>query len=160
MFRPTYTGTGTVTLEPSLGGYHFMELGEGESWILSPGTYWASDSTVQLTVFRERMLTAFWAGEGLFYFQTRVMGPGTVVLKTEGPVQDVSLADENLVADADQVLARTTGIQFSIQRPTRTWLGKFTSGEGWVRHYTGTGHLLLTPVPYWRNRFLANMANR
>jgi hypothetical protein len=33
VFRPTYTGTGEVYLEPSLGGFHVMDCG-GETWIL------------------------------------------------------------------------------------------------------------------------------
>ena len=36
IYRPTYTGTGVVTLESSLGGYHVLDL-HGESWILERG---------------------------------------------------------------------------------------------------------------------------
>ena len=48
IYRPTYTGTGVVTLESSLGGFHMLELG-GESWILERGAYWASEDKKELS---------------------------------------------------------------------------------------------------------------
>lgn len=33
VYRPTYTGSGVITLESSLGGFHVLEL-QGQSWIL------------------------------------------------------------------------------------------------------------------------------
>ena len=44
--RPYYNGTGSILLQPSLGGYHVVEVPEGETWILEPGVYWASSGTV------------------------------------------------------------------------------------------------------------------
>jgi uncharacterized protein (AIM24 family) len=35
--RPFYEGTGSVLLQPSLGGYHVLDVAEGETWILEPG---------------------------------------------------------------------------------------------------------------------------
>jgi uncharacterized protein (AIM24 family) len=61
--RPSYSGTGTLHLESSMGGYHMLEVA-GDSWILENGAYWASEGGVQLGLFRERMWTSFWAGEG------------------------------------------------------------------------------------------------
>ena len=37
--RPYYSGTGSVALQPSLGGYHVMDMDPGERWILEPGVY-------------------------------------------------------------------------------------------------------------------------
>lgn len=57
IYRPTYTGTGVVTLECSLGGYHILEL-QDENWILERGAYWASDGEVDVSFHRERVVTA------------------------------------------------------------------------------------------------------
>ena len=59
IYRPAYSGTGVVTLESSLGGFHILDLRQ-ETWILEPGTYWASEDSVDLSFHRERFLTAIW----------------------------------------------------------------------------------------------------
>ncbi|MFM7739617.1 MAG: AIM24 family protein, partial [Planctomycetota bacterium] len=61
VYRPTYAGSGVITLASSLGGFHVFEL-NGENWILEKGSYWASEGSVELQFFRERLLTSLWAG--------------------------------------------------------------------------------------------------
>ena len=51
IYRPTYTGTGVVTLLSSLGGFHVMDL-KDESWILERGAYWASEGSVDVSFHR------------------------------------------------------------------------------------------------------------
>lgn len=152
VFRPTYSGKGVITLESTLGGFHILDL-DGETWILERGAYWASEGSVDVGYHREPLKTSFWMGEGLIYLQTCVRGVGRVVLTTRGPVEEVQLEPgEQIVADGKQVVARTGDVSFTVRRPTKNWLGRFTSGEGWVRVYQGTGRLLLNPAPYWRYR--------
>ncbi len=81
IYRPMYVGTGVITLESTLGGFHVLDL-HGESWILERGTYWASEGSVDVSYHRERMLTSLWAGEGPVYLQTKVKGHGKVVVTT------------------------------------------------------------------------------
>ncbi len=150
IYRPAYTGTGVVTLESSLGGYHILDL-TGESWILERGTYWASDGSVDVSFHRERILTSLLAGAGLVLLQTRVTGHGKVALTTRGPVREVTLEEgQSMLAEGQSVIARTAGVSFRVQRPTTNLLGFLTSGEGWLRAYRGPGTLLLNPGPYWR----------
>src|SRR5262245_44844726 len=73
VYRPTYTGTGVVSLESSYGGFHVIEL-TGETWILDKGTYWASDGSVDVSFHQEKILTSLWVGEGFIYLQTQVRG--------------------------------------------------------------------------------------
>ena len=150
VYRPTYTGTGIITLESSLGGFHAFRL-RGESWILERGTYWASEGAIEVKFHRERTLTSLWAGEGLVYLQTKVSGYGQVVLTTRGPVEELTLQpDQEFVAEGNYVVCRTAEVGFGIRRPTKNYLGRFTSGEGFVRVFKGPGRLLITPTPYWR----------
>ena len=159
VYRPTYTGTGIITLESSLGGFHIFDL-QGESWILERGTYWASEGSVDIAFHRERMMTSIWAGEGPVYLQTRVRGYGKVALATRGPVEEITLGDGRSIAtEGKYVIARTGGVSFTVRRTTKNYFGRFTSGEGFVRVYEGNGRVLLNPAPYWRYR-LFNERNR
>jgi uncharacterized protein (AIM24 family) len=160
VYRPTYTGTGLLTLESSYGGFHVIEL-EGESWILEKGTYWASDGSVDVTFHRERVLTSLWAGEGLVYLQTQVRGHGKVVITSTGPIEEITLeAGKTFVVEGKYVVGRTASVSYKLRRATKSFLGKYTAGEGLVRVYGGPGRILLNPAPYWRYRIRANPGAR
>jgi uncharacterized protein (AIM24 family) len=158
VYRPTYMGTGIITLESSLGGFHILDL-KGESWILERGTYWASEGNVAVGYHREHVITSIWAGEGPVYMQTRVRGYGQVVLRTSGPVEEIDLGGgKQVAAEGKFVIARTGDVSFKVVRPTKNFFGRFTSGEAFVRVYAGTGKLLLNPAPYWRYRIFTERA--
>jgi len=150
--RPRYSGTGELYLESTLGGFHIMELKDDESWIFSPGAYWASESGIKLTIFRERFLTSFWAGEGFFWYQTGARGKGKVVLATHGPIEELTLNNGRVVVDGNYVVGRTSGIKFTIRRAARSYISHRLSGESYARVYEGTGRLLMCSTPYWRAR--------
>ena len=150
--RPRYSGTGTVYLDSTLGGYHIMKLAAGDRWVLDTRCFWASDGKVKLSIHREPMLTAFWAGEGLFWYKTALDGEGQVVLSVDGPVQEMALNDDTLVTDGPFVVARTQGITMQIKRPAKNLLSYWLSGQKRAYVYKGTGKLLLCTVPYWRAR--------
>ena len=150
VYRPTYRGTGIVTLESSLGGFHVLDL-QDETWILEPGTYWASDDEIKISYHREPIMTSIYAGEGLIYLQTKVSGTGKVVVTTRGPVEMIELEPGKKVAvDGQSVICRTKDVSFKIRRSTKNWLGRLTSGEGRIRVYEGPGKILLNPAPFWR----------
>ncbi|MBL9137628.1 MAG: AIM24 family protein [Verrucomicrobiales bacterium] len=158
VFRPIYTGTGELYLEPSLGGFHIFDCG-GATWIAENGAYWASEVGVVVDLHREKALTSLKSGEGFLDYQTKLSGEGKVVLAAQGPVETIQLNDEKLVVDGNYVLARTGAIHYSAQRATKSLFGSLTSGEGFVRIYEGTGTLLMAPMPYWRHRLFASMAS-
>lgn len=154
IFRPTYTGTGELFLEPSLGGFHVMECG-GRTWILESGAYWASEAGITVDAHRESTMTALKSGEGFFDFQTKISGQGRVVLHAQGQVETMELRNDKLVVDGNYVLARSDTVRYSAQRATKSLFGSMTSGEGFVRLYEGSGTLLIAPIPYWRQRLFA-----
>ena len=150
IYRPTFTGSGTITLESSLGGFHVVEL-EGQSWILEKGAFWACEGSIDLKFFRERLLTSLWAGEGFVYLQTQVSGHGKVVVTTKGPVEVIDLEEgQEVVVDGDCVIGRMASVKFQMRRPTENYLGRFTAGEPIVRVYKGPGKILLNPTFTWR----------
>ena len=158
--RPRYSGTGTVYLDSTLGGYHIMKLAAGDRWVLDTRCFWASDGEVKLSIHREPMFTSLWAGEGLFWYKTALKGEGQVVLTVDGPVQEVELNDDTLVTDGPFVVARTQGISMQIKRPAKNLLSYWLSGQKRAYVYKGTGKLLLCTVPYWRARMQRERAIR
>ena len=159
LIRPSYTGTGTVYLESSLGGFHVLEAADAP-WILGRGSYWASESGVALGVHRETLLTSLFGGEGFIELHTKVSGRGKVVLRTPGPVEEIPLRNERMVADGKYVLARTGDIRYRIKTATRTAMGQWLAGERRLRVYEGTGRLLLASYPYWRVALLDALKKR
>ncbi len=107
--RPVYRGTGTITLESSLGGFHVLDL-DNETWVLERRQIWASEMSIDVGSKRESVLTSIWAGEGLiFFFQTKVSGTGKVVLATRGPIEVIELEKgKKVVAEGQYVVARHT----------------------------------------------------
>ena len=152
VLRPRYVGTGTVYLDSTLGGYHSFPIRNGDRWILDTHCFWASDGEVQLKIHRERVLTALWAGEGLLWYKTALVGDGQVVLAVDGPVEEITLENDRLVTDGPFVVAHTAGITLRMRRPARSLWSHWLSGQRLSYSYEGTGRLLLCTVPCWRRR--------
>ena len=149
VIRPTFSGSGTVYLESSVGGFQVFEM-DGSNWILEPGVYWASEQDVSVNLFRERVTTSLLTGEGFIGLRTKLSGSGKVVLRTNGPTEVIELKEQRLATDGHYVLARTQGIAYRVRRSTRTLIGSFLAGERRLRVYEGTGRVLLSSYPYWR----------
>jgi uncharacterized protein (AIM24 family) len=157
LVRPSYTGTGVINLESSMGGYHPFEVA-GDSWILESGAYWASEGGVELGLHRERAWTSFWSGEGFIDYQTKVSGYGRVVLNAPGPVEEVTLKGERLMVEGKVVLARTEGVDY-LRRRVSALVPSLLSGEPVMRVYRGTGKALVCWTPYW-NQYVLEMIQR
>jgi len=145
IFRPTYTGTGELHLEPSLSGFYILDL-QGKEWILDSGAYWASDGSVEVGIERNKLVAGLLGGEGLF--QTKVKGYGKVVMVAQGPVEVIHLERDRLVVDGNFAIARTGNLNYRVEKATKSLFGSVTSGEFLVNTFEGTGTILLAPVPY------------
>ncbi len=146
--RPRYRGTGTIFLEPTFGHCNILELA-GDQWILDKGAFLASDSGVQIDMYTNKSLTGLFGGEG--FFQTSVSGYGKVIYSSRGPVEAINLRGETLVVDGSFAVARTASLEFRVEKAVKKLFGSFTSGEGLVNTFTGTGTVMIAPVA---NRFL------
>jgi uncharacterized protein (AIM24 family) len=151
--RPTFRGTGDVFLEPTLGGYHALQVNENP-WILDRGAYWASEASISVEVHREKIMNAYWTGAGLIDFHTRVSGTGKVVLNAPGPVEEIDLGDEELAVEGRGVIARSSRVRFYVRRPSRGFISSWLSGEKLLRVYRGPGRILLANTPYWSELLL------
>ena len=154
IYRPTYTGTGVVTLQSSIGGFHIMDI-KDDCWILERGIYWASEGGMDVSFDRVDFWTAFRAREALIYLHTRVRGSGKVAVRTRGPIEEITLAEGQRIAlDGNSVIGWSSDVRFRIRRSTKNFLGKFTSGQGRLRVFIGPGRVLLNPAPFWHYRLL------
>jgi uncharacterized protein (AIM24 family) len=154
--RPFYSGTGSVLLQPSLGGYHIVDVTEGERWLLEPGVYWASEGGVALGLHREPMFASLWAGDGLLAWKTTLAGHGKVAINAPGPVETVEVRDGALKVQGRLVLGRTDGLRFASQRSAR-FPRNLISGQRRLRVYSGSGKLLVCWTPYWNEHLYKRM---
>ena len=155
VFRPAFSGTGKLFLQSSLGNFHVLELAEGESRIVESGAYWASEEKVRQTFIRNRVMVSVRTGRGLLDFQTKVTGPGKVVICAPGDVAEVVLGEDSpegnrLLVDGLQVVARTADVGYRAKLPGWMPWSKATTGERVLRSYTGPGRVLMCTTPYWR----------
>ncbi len=144
IFRPVYSGSGKLVLEPSFEHFFMLEL-HNETYVLDRGAYWASDETVQADIKVNKFSTSILSGEGII--QTAVSGTGTVIVRAPGPVEIVDLVDDQLVVDGNFAVARSASLDFTVQQSTRSLLGTVTSGEVLVNVLQGTGRVYLAPIP-------------
>jgi uncharacterized protein (AIM24 family) len=146
--RPRFRGTGEIFLEPTFAECTIMEL-KGEEWILDKGAFLASDQSVTVDMFTNKAWTGMFGGEG--FFQTKVSGYGKVMFVSQGPLQTIQLKGETLVVDGSFAVARTSSIEYRLERSSRKLFGSWISGEGMVNTFRGHGTVLIAPVP---NQFL------
>jgi uncharacterized protein (AIM24 family) len=150
--RPYYTGTGSIFLQPSLAGYHILDVAEGERWILEPRVYWASEGSVRLGLTRDPLFASLWAGDGILNWKTTLRGAGGVAVNTPGPAEITEVEDGEIRVQGRLVLGRTDGLKFSSQR-SAPFPRNLISGQKRLRVFTGTGKLLVCWTPYW-NQFM------
>jgi uncharacterized protein (AIM24 family) len=148
--RPWYEGSGTILLQPSLAGYHLLDVVPGEKWILEPGIYWASEGSVKLGLHRDPMLASFMLGDGFLEWKTRISGEGRVAINAPGPVEVVDVAEGQFRAQGRIVLGRTAGLHFRASRPA-TFPRHLISGQKRLRVFEGTGKVLVCFTPFWND---------
>lgn len=146
-FKPLYEGTGEIYLEPTFGHLLLVEL-TGESLYTDRGMFLAGSSDLEVGVGMQTSLTSNLLGnEGMF--MTKVSGQGVCALQSPVPSGEVirmTLNDETLQVDGNFALLRKGEIGCSVERSARGLLGTFTSGEGLLYTYRGTGEVWLAPT--------------
>lgn len=150
--RPVVSGSGLLALEPSYGDFTIFDL-KGEEWILDKGAYYASEMGVSVDMWTNKLFTGLFSGEGIF--QTRVSGSGKVIVHSRGPLERLELVNERLVVDGAFAVARSSTLDYSVQKATRGLFSSFISGEGLVSTFEGTGTVFIAPVQN-RDMFIQN----
>lgn len=163
-FKPTYKGTGEIYLEPSFGFYALVQL-ENEEIIVDDGLFYACEDTVEVGVEMQKNISSSLLGnEGLF--QTKIHGSGIVVLEIPVPENEIvkyTLNNDILKVDGNFALLRSKGIDFTVEKSSKSLISSATSGEGLLNVFRGTGEVWLAPTEYIYNRLsymgLSGMTN-
>lgn len=147
MFKPTYSGSGEIFLEPSFGNFALIEL-EDDQIIVDDGLFYACEDGIDVGVSMLRNISsAFLGNEGLY--QTRIEGSGIVVLEVPVPESEIFkciLINDTLKVDGNFAILRTGNIEFSVEKSSKSIIGSVTSGEGLVNVYKGSGEVWLIPT--------------
>ena len=147
IFRPTYSGTGEIFLEPSFGHFALMEL-EDDEIIVSDNMFYACEEGIEVNAaVQKNISSAFLGNEGLY--QTRIEGSGIVALKVPVPESEIFkcvLINDTLKVDGNFAILRTGNIEFSVEKSSKSIVGTAVSGEGMVNVYRGTGEVWLVPT--------------
>ena len=146
-FKPTYSGTGEIFLEPSFGHFALIEL-EDDEIIVSDNMFYACEEGIDVNAtMQKNVSSAFLGNEGLY--QTRIEGNGIVALKVPVPESEIFkciLINDTLKVDGNFAILRTGNIEFSVEKSSKSIVGTVLSGEGMVNVYRGTGEVWLMPT--------------
>ena len=146
-FKPTYSGTGEIFLEPSFGHFALIEL-EDDEIIVSDNMFYACEEGIDVNATMQKNISsAFLGNEGLY--QTRIEGNGIVALKVPVPESEIFkciLINDTLKVDGNFAILRTGNIEFSVEKSSKSIVGTALSGEGMVNVYRGTGEVWLIPT--------------
>ena len=147
VFKPTYSGTGEIFLEPSFGNFALIELVDDEI-IVDDGLFFACESSVEVGVTIQRNLSAALLGDETLC-QTKISGSGIVALEIPVPESEIFkciLIDDTLKVDGNFAILRTGNIEFTVEKSSKSIVGSVTSGEGLVNVYRGSGEVWLVPT--------------
>ena len=147
--KPEYTGTGTLVLEPTYKYLLLINVGDwGGSLVLEDGFFLACESSLKhKTVMRSNLSSAVAGGEGLFNLSLN--GNGIVCLESASPKEElieITLNNDVLKIDGSMAVAWSGGLEFTVERSGKSFLGSAVSGEGLVNVFRGTGKVLMAPV--------------
>lgn len=147
MFKPTYSGTGEIFLEPSFGHYALIEL-EDDDIVVDDGLFYACEEEVEIGAAMQKSISSMLLGnEGAF--QTKLTGSGVVVLELPVPETEIfkcRLNKDVLKVDGNFAILRTGDIEFTVEKAVKSIVGTATSGEGFLNVYRGTGEVWLVPT--------------
>lgn len=141
-------GTGEIWLEPSFGHFLLHPITMGEGVIVDKSLFFAGTTGLNISAYTQRNLSsAFFGGEG--FFQTKIEGEGIAILYSsvpKGEIMKVALTDEKLSIDGNFAMMRSLGIQFSVQKSSKSWVATSVSGEGLLQTFKGTGSVWIAPT--------------
>ena len=96
---------------------------------------------------RSNLSSAVLGNEGLFNLS--LSGNGFVALESPVPREElveVELQNDVLRIDGNFAVAWSKGLNFTVEKSTKSLIGSAVSGEGLVNVYRGTGKVLMAPV--------------
>ena len=146
--KPIYNGAGMIVLEPTYKHIILVDVAEWPTGItLDDGLFLACDNSVEHKITARKNLSSVIGGEGLFNLS--LQGEGIAVLESNVPEEElvtIELQNDTLKVDGNMAICWSSGLEFTVERSSKTLIGSAVNGEGLVNVYRGTGKVLLSPV--------------
>lgn len=144
MFITTATGNAPnakIGLAPDAPGQiRELQLGATQ-WRLNDKVFLACDAGVQYVMKRQSVGKALFGGTGGF-FVMETSGTGTMLINSYGDIMEFKLdGTKPFVVDNTHVVAWSANLQYELKIASGTF--GFTTGEGVVNEFHGTGTVLL-----------------
>lgn len=148
--KPEYIGNGILVLEPT---YKYLILVDVGSWgekgmTIEDGIFYACSGTVKNKLTARKTISSTVLGKEGF-FNLSLVGEGVAALESNVPYEElieVELDNDELKIDGNLAVCWSSGLEFTVERSTKTLVGSAVSGEGLVNVYRGTGKVLMSPV--------------
>ena len=148
--KPEYVGNGILVLEPT---YKYLILVDVGSWgekgmTIEDGIFYACSGTVKNKLTARKTISSTVLGKEGF-FNLSLVGEGVAALESKVPYEElieVELDNDELKIDGNLAVCWSSGLEFTVERSTKTLVGSAVSGEGLVNVYRGTGKVLMSPV--------------
>ena len=148
--KPEYVGNGILVLEPT---YKYLILVDVGSWgekgmTIENGIFYACSGTVKNKLTARKTISSTVLGKEGF-FNLSLVGEGVAALESNVPYEElieVELDNDELKIDGNLAVCWSSGLEFTVERSTKTLVGSAVSGEGLVNVYRGTGKVLMIPV--------------
>ena len=143
MFITQVVGTapdGVVAIAPGVPG-RIVKLEVGaRQYRLNDGAFFAADDSVNYTMQKQNLSQAAFGGSGgLFVMETE--GQGDLLVSTFGDLVTLECTPDRPVSiDNEHVVAWDSTLNYSIEVASGTF--GFTTGEGLVNKFTGSGKIL------------------
>lgn len=151
-------GTGEIWLEPTFGHFLLHNIDKDGGVIVDKSLFYAGTSNLDVSAHKQKNISsALMGGEG--WFQTKIMGRGIAVLYSPVPVQEilkVDLTKDKLWVDGNFAMMRSLGVNFWVQKSSKSWLSTSVSGEGLLQTFSGEGSVWIAPT----EGIYENMSNR
>ena len=148
--KPEYVGNGILVLEPTSKYLILVDVGSwGEKGMtIEDGIFYACSGTVKNKLTARKTISSTVLGKEGF-FNLSLVGEGVAALESNVPYEElieVELDNDELKIDGNLAVCWSSGLEFTVERSTKTLVGSAVSGEGFVNVYRGTGKVLMSPV--------------
>lgn len=124
-----------VWIGTPLPGDIFVHELKGEKLVISGGSYIACEDDVHIDLEWQGFRSLF-SGEGIFW--VKAQGDGKVILGSFGFIYPIQVDGEYIV-DTGHIVAFEETLSFSISKVSKSWIGAFLSGEGFICRFKGRG---------------------
>jgi len=141
-------GTGEIWLEPTFGHFLLHKINEEGGVIVDKSLFYAGTSQLDISAFKQKNISsALMGGEG--WFQTKISGHGIAVLYSPVPVTEIlkiDLNNDKLWVDGNFAMMRNLGVNFWVQKSSKSWVATSVSGEGLLQTFAGSGSIWIAPT--------------